>query len=184
MNVEDLYLSYLRTVKSLDIGESKMLLCASITSQKLYLLKKGKSVKEYVMSSSRKPPSCRENSLGTPWGLHEICEKIGDREELGTVFEGRKSIGMTYSECDEEKRTRNLITTRILRLKGLQVGVNQGEGIDSFDRYIYIHGTNHEDRLGQPSSSGCLQLSNTAVRELHDNVEEGIHLWIEEIKND
>ena len=136
------------------------------------------------MSSSRKPPSCRENSLGTPWGLHEICEKIGDGEELGTVFKGRKSIGKTYSECDEEKRTMNLITTRILRLKGLQVGVNQGEGIDSFDRYIYIHGTNHEDRLGQPSSSGCLQLSNTDVYDLHDSVEEGIHLWIEEIKND
>ena len=184
MNVEDLYLSYLKTVKSLDIGESKMLLCASITSQKLYLLKKGKSVKEYVMSSSRKPPSCRENSLGTPWGLHEICEKIGDGEELGTVFKGRKSIGKTYLECDEAKRTMNLITTRILRLKGLQVGVNMGEGIDSFDRYIYIHGTNHEDRLGQPSSSGCLQLSNTDVYDLHDSVEEGIHLWIEEIKND
>ena len=136
------------------------------------------------MSSSRKPPSCRENSLGTPWGLHEICEKIGDGEELGTVFKGRKSIGKTYLECDEAKRTMNLITTRILRLKGLQVGVNMGEGIDSFDRYIYIHGTNHEDRLGQPSSSGCLQLSNTDVYDLHDSVEEGIHLWIEEIKND
>ena len=184
MNVEDLYLSYLYTVKSLGISESTMLLCASITSQKLYLLKKGKSVKEYVMSSSRRPPSCKENSLGTPWGLHEICEKIREGEDLGMVFEGRKSIGMTHSECNEEKRAKNLITTRILRLKGLQVGVNQGDGVDSFDRYIYIHGTNHEDRLGQPSSSGCLQLSNSDVLELHNNVNEGTHLWIEKIAND
>ena len=72
------------------------------------------------MSSSRRPQSCKENSLGTPWGLHEICEKIGGGEEMGMVFEGRKPIGLKYSECDEEKRSKNLITTRILRLRGLQ----------------------------------------------------------------
>ena len=181
MNVDDLYLNYLKAIKSLRISETKMLLCASITSQKLYLSKKGQTVKEYVMSSSRRPQSCKENSLGTPWGLHEICEKIGGGEEMGMVFEGRKPIGLKYSECDEEKRSKNLITTRILRLRGLQSGVNKGVGVDSFDRYIYIHGTNHEDRLGKPSSSGCLQLSNTDVLDLYSKVIEGIHLWIEEI---
>ena len=40
----------------------------------------------------------------TPWGLHEICEKIGEGEDLGMVFEGRKSIGMTHLECNEEKK--------------------------------------------------------------------------------
>ena len=100
---------------------------------------------------------------------------------MGMVFEGRKPIGLKYSECDEEKRSKNLITTRILRLRGLQSGVNKGVGVDSFDRYIYIHGTNHEDRRGKPSSSGCLQLSNTDVLELYSKVIDGIHLWIEEI---
>ena len=50
--------------------------------------------------------------------------------------------------------TANLITTRILRIVGLEHGLNKGEGIDTFERYVYIHGTNKEDRLGQPASSG------------------------------
>lgn len=181
MNLEGLYLSYLKTIKSLGLSETKMILCASITSQKLYLMQKGEIVKEYTMSTSRKPPSCVENSLGTPWGLHEVCEKIGDGEEIGMVFVGRKPIGETYSSCGQEMRVKNLITTRILRLRGLQEGINKGSGVDSYDRYVYIHGTNHEDRLGKPSSSGCLQLGNEDVLELHDLVDQGIHLWIEPV---
>jgi hypothetical protein len=184
MNVEGLYLSYLKTIKSLGLSETKMILCASITSQKLYLMQKGEIVKEYTMSTSRKPPSCVENSLGTPWGLHEVCEKIGEGEEIGMVFVGRKPIGDTYSTCEDGMKAKNLITTRILRLRGLEDGVNRGNGIDSYDRYIYIHGTNHEDRIGSPSSSGCLQLANQDVLQLHDLAEEGMHLWIENVNCD
>ena len=100
------------------------------------------------------------------------------------VFVGRKPIGLTYLSCDPAMRMKNLITTRILRLRGLQEGINQGSGVDSYDRYVYIHGTNHEDRLGKPSSSGCLQLGNEDVLELHDLVDQGIHLWIEPVAND
>ena len=53
-----------------------------------------------------------------------------------------------------------------------------GEPVDSFDRYIYIHGTNHEERLGFPVSSGCLQMSNNDIMELFDAVDEKTHLWI------
>ena len=179
MNLEVLYSSYLNAIKSEGLIETKMILCASITSQRLYLMQKGKTVKEYTMSSSSKPPSCVENSLGTPWGLHQVCEKIGDGEEIGMVFVGRRPTGNTYFTCDKERQLKNLITTRILRLKGLQQGVNKGNNVDSYNRYIYIHGTNHEDRLGQPASSGCLQLANKDVLELFDSVEDGIHIWIE-----
>ena len=179
MNLEVLYSSYLNAIKSEGLIETKMILCASITSQRLYLMQKGKTVKEYIMSSSSKPPSCVENSLGTPWGLHQVCEKIGDGEEIGMVFVGRRPTGNTYFTCDKERQLKNLITTRILRLKGLQQGVNKGNDVDSYNRYIYIHGTNHEDRLGYPASSGCLQLANKDVLELFDSVEDGIHIWIE-----
>ena len=40
-----------------------------------------------------------------PSGLHFVCQKIGG-EKLGTVFEGRVSIGMTFSECSEAKKRR------------------------------------------------------------------------------
>ena len=75
MNLEGLYLSYLNTIKSLGLSEPKMILCASITSQKLYLMQKGEIIKEYSMSSSKKPPSCVENSLGTPWGFMRFARK-------------------------------------------------------------------------------------------------------------
>ena len=131
------------------------------------------------MSSSKRPPSCFENSLGTPWGLHKVCEKIGEGELLGTVFEGRKSIGLTYWECDEEERKKNLITTRILRLVGLENGTNLGDPVDTFNRYIYIHGTNWEENLGIPASSGCLQMGNQDIIELFDAIDEGCPLFIE-----
>ena len=51
--------------------------------------------------------------------------------------------------------------------------------MDSYDRYIYIHGTNHEDRLGKPASSGCLQLSNKNMLDLFDEVDVNSHLWID-----
>ena len=119
-----------------------------------------------------------EGSLGTPSGLHYVCQKIGEGEKLGTVFEGRVSIGMTYSECAEDKREKNLITTRILRLRGLQEGLNSGGRVDTYNRYVYIHGTNHEESLGKPASSGCLQMGNKEIIELFDLLPEGTHLYI------
>ena len=153
-------------------------LVASIKDQLIVRFHNGKSVKDYLMSSSKRPPSCKENSLGTPDGLHEVCEKIGEGEPLGMVFKGRKPIGLKYEECSEEEREKNLITTRILRLQGLEDGLNKGEGIDTYDRYVYIHGTNHEENLGSPASSGCLQVSNAEAVELHDEIPLGSHLYI------
>ena len=130
------------------------------------------------MSSSKQPPSCIENSLGTPWGLHKVIEKIGNNEKKGMVFEGRVPIGLTADQCSTEKQKSNLITSRILRIDGLEPGVNSGGDVDTFKRYVYIHGTNHEDKIGTPSSSGCLQMTNDDVIELFDNILVGTHLFI------
>jgi lipoprotein-anchoring transpeptidase ErfK/SrfK len=67
----------------------------------------------------------------------------------------------------------NLILTRILRLDGLEPGINKGEKIDSYARYIYIHGTNREDLIGKPMSHGCICMRNNDIIELFDSVEEG-----------
>lgn len=155
------------------------MLLASIDSQQIQHLHMGKLVKGYKMSSSKQPPSCIENSLGTPWGLHRVCEKIGAGYESGTVFEGRVSIGLKAEECSREMQTRNLITSRILRIEGLEEGVNKGGLVDTFKRYVYIHGTNHEQNIGIPASSGCLQMSNQSVIELFDLVNVGTHLYIQ-----
>ena len=66
-----------------------------------------------------------------------------------------------------------------MRLSGLEQKVNKGGNVDSFKRYIYIHGTNHEQNLGTPVSSGCLQLSNESIQDVFDMIEVGTQLYIE-----
>ena len=127
----------------------------------------------FSISTSKNPPSCIENSFGTPLGLHKLADKIGDGEPVDMVFKGRVPTGKLYSEFSEEEQQRNLITTRIIRLCGLEPGHNSGKGCDSYERYIYIHGTNHENRIGAPFSGGCIEMLNTEIIELFDRVEEG-----------
>ena len=132
----------------------------------------------FAISTSKNPPSCEADSYGTPLGLHALADKIGDGEPLGMVFKGRVPTGQHFAEFPEEEQGRNLITTRIIRLRGLEAGKNSGQGCDSYERYVYIHGTNHEDRIGEPFSGGCVELRNTEVVELFDAVSEGDHVWI------
>ena len=94
------------------------------------------------------------------------------------VFKGRKPIGRRFWECPPQEQSQNLITTRILRLQGLEPGHNRGGNRDTFKRYVYIHGTNHEERLGTPDSHGCILLSNADVKELFDCVPVGSRLYI------
>ena len=66
----------------------------------------------------------------------------------------------------------DLITSRIMRLKGEEPGINLGGQVDSYERYIYIHGTNEEGRIGQPVSHGCIRMRNHDVIDLYDRVDE------------
>ena len=169
---------YLKVVKQLKLMETADLLLVSIQDQKMYHQKEGKTVKTYVISTSLNPPNCQEDSFGTPWGLHEICEIIGKGQPLGMVFEARLAQGRCFWECEPSARKKNLITTRILRLRGLEEGLNSGGDSDSFARFVYIHGTNHEGRLGKPSSSGCIQVSNQDAVCLAAEIPQGTHLYI------
>jgi hypothetical protein len=178
MDFNNIFFVYREKVDSLGLNASEHLLLACVASQEILHLHSGKRLKSYVMSSSKLSPSCKEGSLGTPWGLHQVCEKIGEGKKVGTVFEGRVSIGLTVEECSLEQRSRNLITSRILRLDGLELGVNRGGELDTYKRYVYIHGTNHEQKIGTPASSGCLQMLNSEIIELFSIIPVGTHLFI------
>ncbi len=137
-------------------------------------------MRSYVVSTSLRPPSNIRNSLGTPRGLHHIDERIGAGALPGTVFKGRVNLGRHYQELSDEENAPNLITTRILWLRGLEPGINAGGEVDTHDRYVYIHGTNHEDHLGRPASAGCIEMSNREIIELFDEVRSGDLVWIED----
>ncbi len=155
-------------------------LIVSIAEQTMVLIRDDLEVRRFEISSSKNPPSCEADSFGTPTGLHRIEDKIGAQEPVGMVFKGRKPTGQLYTEYEGAEAARNLITSRILRLRGLEAGKNAGPGCDSYDRYIYIHGTNHEARIGQPFSGGCIELRNADMLELFDIVACGDRVWITE----
>lgn len=156
----------------LNIKPSQYLIYASIGEQKLYLFFENSPKKVYDISTSRAAPSCVKDSLGTPTGLHKIDGKIGAGAPLDSVFRARVPSG-TLAEQTPEERAKNLITARIMRLRGLEDGVNAGGNVDTFDRYVYIHGTNQEDKIGTPNSHGCLLMRNADIAELFDVVNDG-----------
>jgi hypothetical protein len=162
---------------ALSIIPTPRVLIVSIGEQKLYILSGEQAPAVLPVSTSKNPPSCVAESYGTPLGLHAITDRIGDGEPEGTVFKGRIPQGH-YRDLPQAEQSRNLITSRILRLRGLEAGKNSGRGCDSYDRYIYIHGTNHEDRIGEPFSGGCIELRNDAMIRLFDTVTSGDLVWI------
>lgn len=165
---------------ALGLKPTSRTIVVSIARQLLGFYHDGVLLKSYVVSTSLRPPSNVKDSLGTPRGLHEIAEKIGADAAPGIAFKARVSLGKHFSELEEELQAKNLITTRILWLGGLEPGVNAGGIVDTHDRYIYIHGTNHEDRLGTPASSGCVQMGNLDIIELFDQVRTKDQVWIED----
>ncbi|MCC5808332.1 MAG: L,D-transpeptidase [Opitutales bacterium] len=155
-------------------------LAARLSEKKLVYYLWRKPIAEFALSSGRNPPSNAEGSEGTPPGLHRIAEKFGDGAPPGTVFVGRRSQGHTFRERhDAGPEQKCLVTTRILRLAGLQPGINAGPGVDSYARYIYIHGTNRPDAWTENVSAGCLLLRDPDVIRLHDSVPLGSLVWIE-----
>jgi lipoprotein-anchoring transpeptidase ErfK/SrfK len=109
----------------------------------------------------------------TPRGLHRIAKKIGGGWPVGTAFQGRQVVGFTWQGHPWAP-----IAHRILWLEGLEPGSNRGGNVDSFQRYIYIHGTGNETTLGRPDSHGCIHLSADDLLPLYDKLPEGTLVWI------
>ena len=146
----------------------------SIKKQKLYHIEHDSIIKEYIISSSAFGIGSASGSNKTPIGLHSIKEKYGEKTPINGKMTGREfhgNIATIYT--DQTKSKTDDVTSRILWLEGLEKGKNTGEGIDSFKRYIYIHGTSEEGRLGKPASHGCIRMKNKEVIDLYKLVEVG-----------
>lgn len=129
------------------------------------------SSQQYAVSTASNGLGNQIDSFQTPTGVHIVAEKIGANEPNGMVFRGRKATGVITADMDNQQEDQ--ITSRILWLRGMEPGFNQGGERDSFDRYIYIHGTSDEQRIGKPVSAGCVRMRNDDVIELFDRVEVG-----------
>lgn len=146
----------------------------SIAEQILRLYDRSLLMREYPVSTARNGPGELEDSFCTPRGEHVIAEKIGAGCEPNTVFVGRRPTGEIYrAEMRERHPERDWILTRILRLQGIEEGFNRGGNVDSYQRYIYIHGAPDDVCMGEPGSHGCVRMHNNDVIELFDLTEVG-----------
>lgn len=156
-------------------------LLVDIRSQRLLLVEKGKIAREYPVSTSRYGIGSQQGSNKTPTGAHRIARKIGSGAAPLTIFKGRKNTGRIAAVESRPRSTGDdFVTTRILWLKGLEPGQNLGDGVDSYNRYIYIHGTHEEGLIGQPASHGCIRMRNDDVIDLYDRVSRGAVVYISE----
>lgn len=150
------------------------ILVVDATAQQMYLVEQGKAVAEWVISTAEKGLGSEKGSGKTPLGVHRIAEKIGDGAPLGTIFKARQNTGqivdiLTTPGADSPA---DYVTSRILWLDGLEPGLNKGGNVDSKERFIYIHGTGEEGKLGAPASHGCIRMRNKDVIHLFDRVSE------------
>ncbi|MEI2513325.1 cell wall-recycling L,D-carboxypeptidase ElsL [Acinetobacter soli] len=151
-----------------------------LASQTLYLPKQHKT---YPISSGKNGIGEQENSGKTPRGWHRIAEKFGHTAPINAVFIARQPTGEVYSDTlAAEHPDRDWILSRILWLDGLEEGFNRGEGCDSKQRYIYIHGTPDTQPMGIPMSHGCIRMRNTDLIELFEVTPEQALVYISEIK--
>ena len=148
----------------------------SISNQELILKDDSGVIKVYKISSSKFGEGSKENSFKTPLGKHEIKKMIGKDVTIGGRFIGRVHTGEIFPiYADQEIYIKeDVVQSRILWLSGLETNINKGEGVDSFSRYIYIHGTPEEWLLGSKASKGCIRMSNEDVIELFGKVHEGM----------
>ena len=142
----------------------------SIRDQRLTVKDNETPVRSYPVSTSRFGIGTEEGSMRTPTGRFCIAKKIGSEMPSGTIFRSRVPL-----KPDEPlPPTEDLVMSRILWLDGLDE-----QNANTRDRFIYIHGTKHEQKIGTPDSCGCVRLRNADVIELFDFVDEGTPVVIE-----
>ncbi|MEZ5627765.1 MAG: L,D-transpeptidase [Rhodocyclaceae bacterium] len=150
-----------------------MKLRVDLASQTLELLDaEGTCLRRYHVSTAfNGPGECRDSGC-TPRGRHRIRARIGGGQPSHAVFVGRRPTGEIWSHALAAAHpARDWILSRILWLSGLEPGRNRLGGVDSMQRYIYIHGTPDTEPMGTPRSHGCIRMRNRDVIELFELVD-------------
>ena len=174
-----------RTMLKLGVRRTRFVLCVSVADQAMNVFEKTSQrrrnadfpVYEFrrrlAVSTSRFGVGQIIHSNRTPLGLHRIARKIGGDCPEGTIFKARQPIGRLSPE-----NPKGDIVHRILWLAGMEEGRNRGGKVDTFSRYIYLHGYWDESTLGRPQSLGCIHLAASELIPLYEQVPLGTLVWI------
>ena len=173
-----------RAVLRLGVRPTRFIILVSVAKQRMFLFEKSSHPsrearfpnydfrRSFVASTSRFGTGQVMHSNQTPLGLHRVARKVGGGTPIGTVFNGRRPVGYTWQGMPEAK-----IVHRILWLEGLEPGFNCGGDVDTFQRYIYLHGFGDETTLGRPQSPGCIHLAAADLMPLFERLPEGTLVW-------
>ncbi|MFL6568229.1 MAG: L,D-transpeptidase family protein [Chthoniobacterales bacterium] len=141
----------------------------SVPKQQLVVKRGRTTLQRFRISTSKYGVGSEDGSMKTPVGRFRVAEKIGAGMPTDTAFKSREVVPLTPEMLAED----DLIMSRVLWLEGLEP-----ENANTFGRYIYIHGTNHEETIGEPASHGCVRMRNADVAELFDLVDVGTEVVI------
>ena len=152
----------------MDTRRSKMII--SVKDQTMLLTQNGKPVKAYKISTSKFGLGDTPRSMRTPLGTMKVAKKIGNHAPSGAVFKSRKRTGEILKP---NSPGRDPIVTRIMWLKG-----TEGRNRNAYQRYIYIHGTPEEWRIGTPASYGCIRMKSRDIIDLYRRIGVGAQVKV------
>jgi len=156
---------------ALGMPDTAFLFVVSVRDQRLTVLKNGQACLDFPVSTAARGTGQQNGSLQTPLGFFDVVERYGEGLPAGAEFKARVFTGQVVPESEwQGARGGDRILSRILRLSGREEGWNKGGDVDTYARYIYIHGTVHEDKIGTPASAGCVRLKNRDIVHLFDLV--------------
>src|ERR1700746_1064849 len=134
----------------------------SVADQSMELYRRNALIGRFPISTSRFGLGDQPGGRETQLGRLEVAKKIGSGAPLGAVFKNRRRTGEILRP---DAPGRDPIVTRIIWLKGLEY-----QNRNAFRRFIYIHGTPEEGKLGHPASFGCIRMRSYDVKEVFDIV--------------
>ena len=158
---------FLASCARMDMGNK---ILVSVRDQKMMVVKDGQPVKSYPISTSKFGIGDRPGSKYTPLGTMRIARKIGEGAPSGAVFKSRRRTGEILRP---NSPGRDPIVSRILWLKG-----TQKKNRNAYRRFIYIHGTPEEWRIGIPASYGCIRMKSRDIIDLYRRVGVGAEVKV------
>lgn len=152
-----------------------------LTRQRLTLMDDTRPLREYIVSTGGNGIGEINGSGCTPRGRHKVRAKLGAGAPENAVFVARRWTGEVWTPTlHAQMPERDWMLTRILWLSGLEVGRNRLGCVDTFRRFIYLHGTPDITQLGTPGSKGCVRMANADVIELFNLIPVGTEVEIHE----
>ncbi len=169
-------------IQAFGIKPTQHILIVDTAKQELAHLIGNQLKTTYTISTSNRGIGQKVHTFQTPRGLHRINEKIGDGIPAYGIFH-RRQFTRVWDKKPRDRHFKDYVSTRILRLEGLQEGYNRGRDsrgqlVDTAQRAVYIHGTTMEWKLGSPSTKGCVHMSAKDVIQLFNQVPLGTLVWI------